>query len=504
MTHRAGTLTLSDIARENGRRYVQRIAFVDGDERLTYLEFDHRVERLAAGLRFRGIGLGDRVLWMGQNRTHAFELLFAASRVGAVLCPVNWRLTPQELAFILDDAEAALVVWQAEEIGPELLKARALATTSCPWINIEAEYESLLSESEASDSVSSSAAVLMIYTAAYLGRPAAALLSSDALLAMSTAHATTKQIDGEFVYLNSGPMHHIGNFSYALPTFLTGGTNVLIRRVDPEVMCRLIDQERCVGAYLAGPTAERMAEANADGRYDLLSLRSGSLNAAWDAMVTVDEKRFGRHGSRGYGQTEVAGLVTSPLSGSPIGPQGWTTPLVRLRIVNEAGIEVPDGEVGEIEVRGPVVMNGYHRRAEVNAERFRHAGWYSTNDLGRREPDGSLTFIGARSRLIKSGSENIYATEVERALLSHEAVQDCCVIPAPDPQWTQVVLAVVVLRPDEAITGDDLAEHCRQRLAPYKKPRRFEFVDTLPRTDGSVDVDELVRRYASPSESKMR
>jgi len=165
-----------------------------------------------------------------------------------------------------------------------------------------------------------------------------------------------------------------------------------------------------------------------------------------------------------------------------------------MRIVDPDDVEVPDGETGEIVARGPTVMNGYWNRPDETAQRLRN-GWHHTNDLGRREPDGSLTFVGPKTRLIKSAAENIYPAEVEGAIASHPAVAQCAVIGIPDPQWTQSVKAVVVLADGATATADEIIDHVRGQIASYKKPRMIEFVDELPRTGFAVDYDALDARF---------
>jgi len=167
---------------------------------------------------------------------------------------------------------------------------------------------------------------------------------------------------------------------------------------------------------------------------------------------------------------------------------------VRIAIVDPDGRELEPGETGEIVVRGPVVMNGYFNRPELNARR-QAGGWHHTNDLGRIEADGSLTFVAPKTRLIKSAAENIYPTEVEACLRGHPALADAAVIGVPDPKWGQNVVAVVVVRPGRHVTDEDVIEHCRERIASYKKPKSVEFVDELPRQGFAVDYDALDDRF---------
>jgi long-chain acyl-CoA synthetase len=303
-----------------------------------------------------------------------------------------------------------------------------------------------------------------------------------------------QEIGSDYVFLNSGPLFHIATFMTTLATFHFGGTNVFTPRVDAEELCRLIDAERCTGAFVVGPTIAQMIETNADGRYDLKSLRTFRGNDAWNAMVTVDDSPWARRPA-GFGQTECMGMLTlNAWGGEQLGTSGRPTPMVQVRIIDPEGEEVPPGEIGEIVARGPTVMNGYFNRPELNAQR-QEGGWHHTNDLGRREADGSITWVAPKGRLIKSAAENIYPAEVEGAIGRHPAVKECAVIGVPDKVWTQSVKAIVVLNDGATATAEDIIEHCRASIASYKKPRSVEFIDALPRTGWLVDYDSLDERF---------
>jgi long-chain acyl-CoA synthetase len=187
-------------------------------------------------------------------------------------------------------------------------------------------------------------------------------------------------------------------------------------------------------------------------------------------------------------------LTYNTLGDGGIGTHGRPSPVVQLRIVDPDGREVAAGETGEIVARGATVMNGYWNRPELNEAR-RRGGWHHTNDLGRRETDGTFTFVGPKTRMIKSAAENIYPAEVEACIGSHPSVTACAVIGVPDPTWTQSVKAIVVMRDGQTVTADEIITHCRERIASYKKPRTVEFVDELPRAGFAVDYDALDEKF---------
>jgi acyl-CoA synthetase (AMP-forming)/AMP-acid ligase II len=293
---------------------------------------------------------------------------------------------------------------------------------------------------------------------------------------------------GREVYLGAGPMFHIGVLLKTFSIFHWGGTNVVIARTDADEICRLVAEERCTSAYVFPPTMRQMVELARAGGVDLSSLRDTvggvppeDLADEWYALTscTPPEQR----GAVGYGTSETVGMVTfEGRLPRGTGPFGRTSPAVALRIVDPEGVEVPPGEIGEMVVRGPQVMAGYHGFEPMDPD-----GWRHTGDLGRREPDGSITFLGPNQDMIKSAMENIYPVEVENALRQHDAVKDACVIGVPDPDFGQAVLAVVERAPGAEVAGDELIEFVRERIASYKKPRQVVFVDELPRAGFFVD-----------------
>jgi long-chain acyl-CoA synthetase len=344
-------------------------------------------------------------------------------------------------------------------------------------------------ESDA-DGAPSTDAVAMFHTAAFDGHPHGALLTQSGLIQQAAIMGLLEELSPEYTYLNCGPLFHVATTVMTLATLLFGGTNVFVPKVEPEALCEIIARERCNGAYILGPTAEAIAALNADGRHDLTSLRVRTGVAPFDAMTSQDTSRWSARPG-GYGQTEAGGLLTYRALGTPpLGSHGWPSPFAHVRVVDPDGSDVAPGTVGEIIARSPSVMVGYWNRPDLSAVR-QAGGWHHTRDLGRLEPDGSLTFVGPMHRIVKSASENIYPAEVEDCLGQHPAVAEVAVIGVPDPVWTQNVKAIVVVAAGHDVADHELVEHCRNRLASYKKPRFVEFVDELPRRDGRVDYARL-------------
>lgn len=491
-------VTLSDICGEHRRRYPDKLAVIDGATRYTWPQLDDRVDRVARMLTDRGVGRGDRVLWLAQSSSRFLELLIGCARIGAMICPANWRQSADEFAFVIDDFDPKVIVWQSEEIGERVAAARSQVTSQAVWIQHDSDaagaYDDLVANTEpapVSAQVDPHDALLVIYTAAIVDRPAGSMLSHRNLVSMATLTARVTEADAQSVFVNSGPLFHIGNFQFdSLPVFVMGGTNIYLRRIQEEELLRLIAAERVTSAFLMPPTILAIKELNATAELDISSLRAGPFAPVWGDALAPDTSLWGTT-SGGFGQTEVTGLsVLNAWGGKGIGNSGRPSPLCQVRIVDTDGTEVPDGSTGEIVIRGDTVHLGYWNRPESNVKRMRD-GWWHTTDMGRREADGTIEFLGTMTRMIKSAAENIYPPEVEKCLVSHPAVRQAAIIGVPDPQYTQSVKAIVVLEDGQTTTGDDIIEHCRTRIASYKKPKFVEFIDALPMLNGATDYEAL-------------
>jgi acyl-CoA synthetase (AMP-forming)/AMP-acid ligase II len=484
---------LGDLLHEQARSRPHMPAVIDGEHRYSFAELDARVNRLAGVLRGRGVRRGDRVLWLGQNSFRVLEALLASARVGAIFCPANWRAAPAELRAMLDDFDPAIVFWQETEIGAGNREARAGWKPEANWIchdgcEGEDSYEALLAVADPETEfapVETSTPLLAIYTAAFSGRPGAALLSHESLMIIAWLAMQAQQIDERSGYLVSGPMFHVGVLMGTLGTFLAGGRNAFVPRVEATQLLEMIQDEKLTHAFVPQPTVLQMREANAGGKYDVSSLFCDAELSDYVMPLVMPRDAPAMKMPGGYGQTEIGGLAAVAWMGGT--GAGRPVPFIAFKIADDDGNELPRGETGEILARGPIVMCGYWNRPEENARRVVN-GWHRTNDLGKRLPDGSLVFVGPKTTMIKTGIENVYPAEVESVLRTHPGVADVCVIGVPDPKWDQNVKAVIVRKPDTDFAPEHFIEHCRAQMASYKKPKLIEFTDALPRAaTGFVD-----------------
>lgn len=499
MTSRRFAFTLADVIRENARSLPDVEALVCGADRLTYRTLDERVNRTAAVLMGHGLAPGETAVWVGLSCHRAIETLLACAKAGAVFAPVNWRQSADELAWAIGQlVPRVLVVSPAPELAA-VVETCVAAAPDAAVVVVDDEFERALAAAPGDDvclDTDDELPVLELFTAAFTGRPRGALLTHKGIVVQNLVMAAMHQVGGfGEVYLASGPMFHIGVLLKLFANLHLGGKSVIVPRVDAEAVCRAIDDEQCTSAFLFTPTIGELVELNRDGRFDLSSLSvvparpPEPVAEEWYAMTSCRPPEGA--GVTGYGQTETLGMVTyEDRAPRGKGVFGRPSPVVALRVLDEAGNEVPDGDVGELAVRGPQLMARYHDGA------FEPDGWHRTNDLGRREVDGTVSFLGPKLDLIKTGMENVYPAEVESVLRAHPGIRDACVIGVADPVWGQSVRAVVEPDGDAALDEGEVVAFVRSRIASYKKPKSVVVVAALPRSGPVVDRDEVKRRWS--------
>ena len=505
------------------QQYPQRSAVVCGKERFTYAQFAERVGRLAGALRNLGIQPGDRVAFLSTNCHRLLEAYYGVVEAGAVLLPLNIRLAAHELAYILNDAGARALFLQSgftelvERFRGKLSSVKAFYSLDAQpeedWLT-QQDYETLLAEAlpfrrDIMDVDEDSLAELF-YTSGTSAEPKGVMLThrNVYLHAHNTGLGLTTEKDA--VELHTIPMFHANG--WGVPHFLTllGGKHVMIQRFDPVEIFRLIETERVNYCSLVPAMATALVNCPERPKYDLSSLRRINIGGAASSptLVREVEQKLGGTCFSGYGLTETSPVLSISLLKAGISPEGedrfvrqamtgYAMPGVELRVVDSQDQDVPrDGKsIGEIIARSDGVMDGYWQQPEATAEAMR-GGWFHTGDMAVWGQDSYLLVVDRKKDIIISGGENISSLEVEKAILSHPAVMEAAVIPAPDKTWGEVPKALVVLKPNQQLGEIELIEHCRSLLAHYKCPRSVEFVDNLPKTGtGKILKRDLRKRY---------
>ena len=496
--------TFFDVYQRNARLFPERTAFVFEGQRITHRDYLGRVERLAAGLARQGVAQGDRVAILSQNSLEFVDLIGAVASLGAILLPVNFRFSAEEVGFVLTDGSPKLVI-----AGPEYQETIAGLASSLPFvrrffaIGSHAAPFSPFAELVIGDAVRSAASVdpnegfVIIHTAAVGGRPRGALLSQTNLL---TAHNSVIQAWGlkeHDVNLGMLPLFHVAGLGLMLTVQQAGGASVIATKFDAVQAARDIASEKVtVMSEFAPMLANIMDQAKGN---DLSSLRAVT---GLDTPDTIE--RFETTCKKAtfwstFGQSETSGLATlSPYRERPKSagrPLFWRT----IAVVDRADQPLSVGATGEIVMRGPTVFKGYWNNAADKAFTFRN-DWHHTGDMGYFDADGYLWYAGRapEKELIKTGGENVYPAEVENAIREHPAISDVVVIGVPDPQWSEAIKAVCVLRPGTHATADDIIDFVAGTIARYKKPKHVEFVGELPKTaKGDIDRAAVKSRYGT-------
>lgn len=485
---------------DNCDRYADKIAIEmltaegETEETVRYGELEGGVRQTASLLQQMGVRPGDRVALQLPKCLPFVYLHLATMRLGAITLPLNPAYPPRELHYFLEDAEATLFFADArnretvESIREELPSLERIVYLDG---GDSEQFGELLATAPALDEPLSppddaDQTALMIYTSGTTGRPKGAMITHGNLTANIESLHTAWGWREDDVLLHVLPIFHVHGLVVALHGALhAGATALLLPAFEPEQTLETLVERRCT-VFMAVPTIHRMLlETPGAGNYDLGHMRlltSGSDRLPDDVFHGFRET-FGHTLMERYGMTETGMNLSNPLDGERrVGSVGLPLPGVEARIVDpETGEPLPDGEVGEVQIRGPHVCKGYWRQPEKTAEAFTEDGWLWTGDMGVREADGYFTLKGRAKDLIISGGLNVYPPEVELALAEHPAVAASAVIGCPDKKWGEQVTAVVVCENGAEASEEEIIAHCRERLAPYKSPKQILFVEAMPR-----------------------
>jgi long-chain acyl-CoA synthetase len=507
-------LRVADVIRLRAAERGDVVALRHAGRAVTYRELDERSNRLAQALLAGGAGPGSRVAYLDRTAPEVIELLFAASKIGAVIVPLNWRLAVAELARIVSDADARLLIVGSAYVATAAALAQRLDQPPRA-IEVGAAYEAWIGAHPALDPGgrgASSDTVVQMYTSGTTGVPKG-VLTTHRNLAAAAETSPRWGFDEATVSLTPLPMFHIGGIGWAFLGIWNGAATVLVSEFVAESVLDLLERERVTNAVFVPTMLQMLTAVPGAMERDYSALRSIAYGASpitspvlKAALRTFRCSLFGI-----YGLTETTGAAVQldPEDHDPGGPRerllrsaGRPYPWVELRIVDAAtGASCRPRDVGEVWLRAPNVMAGYFNRPEETAAALTEDGWLRTGDGGYLDDEGYLFLADRIKDMIVSGGENVFPIEVEEALAHHPAVEEVAVIGVPDERWGETVKALVVLRDGRAGIAEELIAFARERLAGYKLPRSIEFVDTLPRTpSGKVLKRELRERFGASAD----
>ncbi len=507
--------SLPELIRWRGRVTPEVPAIWFEGREITYEELDRRSSQVANALIDHGVQSGDRICVLDQNHDLYFELLFGIAKASAVFVPVNWRLAPPEVAYVVNHADAKLLFVGGpfcqcvEKIQNELKTIQRIisfAGGSGSWEQFETMRDSFPADDPRVETHASET-TWQLYTSGTTGSPKGAELSTANLFALIGFAPTILggMREGERALIIM-PLYHIGGSGYALCALMAGNTLVVMREFNADKALALIQEQKIHHSFLVPAALLLLLQAENSERVDYSSLRTIIYGASPipEDLLRRSMERFGCEFIQVYGLTETTGAVTRlrfedhHLSG-PLAPRlkscGQPVFGADIRILDPEGKEVRPGAIGEIVLRSNQVMKGYWRAPGETARVIRD-GWFRTGDAGYMDEEGFVYIQDRVKDMIVSGGENIYPAEVENCLFAHPAVADVAVIGVPDEKWGEAVKAIVVLKPGSSATPEQLIDFCKGKIANYKRPKSVDFAELLPRNPtGKILKRELRAPY---------
>lgn len=494
-----------DITAKRAALTPHRVAFEDAltGRTLTYAQLDSRASRGAAVLASLGIGREDRVAILCRNRIEFFEVMFACAKLGVIFVPLNWRSPAIELAALLDDSATKALIFGAEDAETAQKLDRAGLTT----LALDDGYEDRIAAAAplATDQRwPGDATWFLMYTSGTTGQPKG-VIQTYQMSVVNAFHVTQafglREAD---TTLNFLPLFHSAGIQLVtLPTLIAGGTVVMLPGFDEAHALALMPR---LDIFFGVPAVYQQLALHPDFETaDLARVRSWGCGGAPLSDVLVE--RYAAKGvlvCNGYGMTETgptAFLAAREDALTKIGSVGKPQMLLDVRIVGADGADVPEGESGEIWMRGAGLTPGYWQKPEETAKAITADGWLKSGDIGRRDADGCYYVAGRIKEMYISGGENVYPAEIENALARHPAVLESAIVGVADEKWGEVGHAFIMLRADgPPVTEAELIQFCRAHLAGYKAPRYVSFVDEFPRTAaGKIRKHLLIPTRAAPS-----
>ena len=502
MRSEALPLTVADLLRKQASVRPDAAALQDAQGVLSFAKLERWACRIAQALLARGLRAGERIAVLAENRREYIGLQLAAAKIGAIVACLNWRLADAEAAHCLHLVSPRLVFVSRRHAHV----LRRIGWTDGPVIDLDAGFDGFVAGGEEADpllEVDAEQGLVILYTSGTTGLPKGAVISQRAMVARAMCFGAEYGIGVEHAYVAWSPLFHMAATDFSLATLMIGGKVIVQDGLDVDRLCATLECET-IGWLVAMPG---MIDQLIDGlKRNSTRPRGVRLVGAMADLVPLQQiaELTGLLGApyiNSFGATET-GLA--PASGALLAPGVVPTSLskresgfCRVRLVDADDRDVPPGVPGEAAIRGPTLFSGYWNAPEVNAHEFR-GGWFHMGDLFVRRADGSLDFVDRAKYLIKSGGENIYPAEVERALLAQAGVADAVVVRRRDERWGEVPVAFVALQPGADTEAQALLRGCRERLAGYKVPKEIRFVElaSFPRSStGKIQRHEVERRW---------
>ena len=502
----------------------EKCAIVFEGCRRSFSELNERVNRLGNALTDLGIKKGDRVAMLQVNTSQCVEVYFAVSKIGAIYVPLNFRAKGNELIYMLNSSESNTIllgdryVDLVTSIKPDLETVKTFISLDDRHEGM-LFYEELILEGSPDDiftDIADEDTTILMYTAGTTGFPKGVMLSHNSFSIYVLENVSPADPESEERNILTVPLYHVAGIQAMMAAVYGGRTLVMERQFEPVEWMTLVQTEQANRAMMVPTMLKQLLDNPEFENHDLSSLKVITYGAApmpLEVIKKAVECFPGVNFINAFGQTETASTITtlSPedhrITGTPeeinkklkrLSSIGKPMSDIQMKIIDEDGKDLAQGEVGEIVAKGPRVMSGYWKDEEKTGKTIDENGWVHTGDMGYMDEDGYFFLSGRATDMIIRAGENISPEEVEGVVLSHPAVDDAAVIGVPDEEWGELPVAIVVLRRGAKATPEELMEYCRQNLASFKRPRSVYFVDELPRnTMGKILKKQLREEYAN-------
>jgi len=525
-------MILTETLLKSCKFFPKKRAIICGEDRWTYQEFYERINRLSHCLKDWGVREEDKVAILHPNCHTFLEAYYAVAQMGAISVPINIRLSSGEIAFILLDSESkVLVVDPMFQDKIDAIRGKIPRIEKILWtgkqsvekdrldLNYEAALNRAVSEEFRRPLISDEDTAQIYYTSGTTGHPKGVMLSHKnvtmhALGTIAEIHLTDKD-----VWVHVAPLFHLADAWATWAVTWVGGTHVIVREFSSKVVLETIEKERVTLTNLIPTMLNLMVNDPDVGKYDYRSLRvllSGGAPIAPEVVRKIVET-FKCDYVQTYGMTETSPYLTLSILKEHLERLPYEDRLrfksktgrefvgVELKVVNDRGMEIKkdEQEVGEIVVRGDIVTKGYWKLPEETAKSIRD-GWLYTGDMAVMDEEGYVTIVDRKKDMILTGGENVYSTEVENVLYMHPAILECAVVGVPDAKWGEAVKGIVVLKPGQNATEQEIIQFCKERMAHYKAPKSIDFIEGLPRTgSGKIHKKGLRDPYWAGFEKKV-
>jgi acyl-CoA synthetase (AMP-forming)/AMP-acid ligase II len=524
-------MILTDSLAKASKLFPHKQAIVCGGKRWTYQEFFNRVNRLSHCLKAFGIGKDDKVTILHPNCHTFLEAYYAIPQIGAISVPINTRLSPREIAFILQDSDSKILIAdsmfknQVGAIREEIRGIKKILWTGEAKVDhspltdgdksIEINYEEALEQADSgalpAPPVHDEDIAQIYYTSGTTGRPKGVMLSHKNGMAHALGTIAEIHLTDRDVWIHVAPLFHLADAWATWAVTWVGGTHVLVKEFDAKLVLETIQREKVTLSNLIPTMLNLMVNHPDVGKFDYKSLRvllSGGAPIAPEVVRKVVDT-FKCDYIQTYGMTETSPYLTLSILKEHLKKLPREDQLrfksktgrefigVELKVVNDRGEEIKkdEKEVGEIIVKGDIVTKGYWKLSEETEKSIKN-GWLYTGDMAVMDEEGYVTIVDRKKDMILTGGENVYSTEVENVLYMYPAILECAVVGVPDPKWGEAVKGIVVLKSGQQATEQEIIQFCKEKMAHYKAPKSIDFIEVLPRTgSGKIHKKGLRDKY---------